>query len=308
MRIPFGGAMVRHLDPAKSVFLTGDLGFMALEPLRNKLGPRFLNAGVAEQNMVSVAAGLAKSGLEAWVYTIASFCYTRPFEQIRNDVCLHRLPVHMVGNGGGYGYGVMGASHHALEDYGTLLTLAGMHVYVPAFDEDVDPMVKRMQALGQPTYLRLGRCERPAGFAPPPYAPWRRLIEGSGPVIVYVGPLAGSHLASWLTLDPAERPEVWVVSELPLDANSIPGEFLQRIATGGELWVVEEHVAQGGFGQSLASFLLRNRLHVSGFEHFFAKGYLSGKSGSQQFYRRESGIDAASLLQFHAASIVCHSG
>lgn len=294
--------MVGELDAVKSVFVTGDLGFMALEPLRSKLGSRFLNAGVAEQNMVSVAAGLAKSGLEVWVYTIASFCYTRPFEQIRNDVCLHRLPVHMVGNGGGYGYGVMGASHHALEDYGTLLTLAGMRVYVPAFDEDIQPMVKRMQALGQPTYLRLGRCERPAGFELPPYAPWRRLIEGAGPVIVYVGPLAGSHLASWLTLDPAERPEIWVVSELPLDAGAVPVEFLRRIAGGG-LWVVEEHVEQGSFGHSLASFLLRNRVHVSSFEHFFAKGYLSGKSGSQQFYRRESGLDAASLLQFHAASV-----
>ncbi len=308
MRIPFCSAMVSELDPGKSVFLTGDLGFMALEPLRDKLGPRFLNAGVAEQNMVSVAAGLAKSGLEAWVYTIASFCYTRPFEQIRNDVCLHGLPVHLVGNGGGYGYGVMGASHHALEDYGTLLTLGGMHVYVPAFDEDVAPMVKRIQALGRPTYLRLGRCERPAGFILPPYAPWRRLIEGNGPVIVYVGPLAGSHLAAWLTLDPAERPEVWVVSELPLDTGAVPGDFLSRVAAGSELWVVEEHVAHGSFGQALTSFLLRSRVRVSGFEHFFAKGYLSGKSGSQQFYRRESGIDAASVLQFHAAGAVCQSG
>lgn len=308
MRVPFCAAMVSQLDPVKSVFLTGDLGFMALEPLRDQLGSRFLNAGVAEQNMVSVAAGLAKSGLEAWLYTIASFCYSRPFEQIRNDVCLHRLPVHLVGNGGGYGYGVMGASHHAIEDYGTLLTLAGMHVYVPAFDEDVEPMVKRMRALGQPTYLRLGRCERPVGLTLPRYAPWRKLIEGSGPVIVYVGPLVGSHLACWLTLAPEERPEVWVVSELPIDAGNVPSEFLQRIAACGELWVVEEHVAQGSFGQSLAAFLLRNRVRVCGFEHFCAKGYVSGKSGSQQFYRRESGIDAYSLLQFHAASTVYQSG
>ena len=98
------------------VFLTGDLGYSAIEPLRDAMGSRFVNAGVAEQNMISVAAGLARSGLKPWVYSIAPFAYARPFEQIRNDVCLHDLPVTIVGNGGGYGYGVMGATHHALED------------------------------------------------------------------------------------------------------------------------------------------------------------------------------------------------
>ena len=126
------------------VFLTGDLGFKALEPLRERLGARFINAGVAEQNMVSVAAGLARSGLRPWVYSIAPFVYARPFEQIRNDVCLHRLPVVLVGNGGGYGYGVMGATHHALEDYGALLCLPHLRAYVPAFDEDLRAMVERL--------------------------------------------------------------------------------------------------------------------------------------------------------------------
>src|SRR5687768_4065332 len=93
------------------VFLTGDLGFMALEPVRAAAGARFINAGIAEQNMVTVAAGLARSGLKPWVYSIAPFVFARPFEQIRNDVCLHGLPVFLVGNGGGYAYGVMGATH-----------------------------------------------------------------------------------------------------------------------------------------------------------------------------------------------------
>ena len=87
------------------------------------MGERFINAGVAEQNMVSVAAGLAKAGLRPWVYSIAPFLYARAFEQIRNDVCLHGMPVILVGNGGGYGYGVMGSTHHAIEDYGVLLSL-----------------------------------------------------------------------------------------------------------------------------------------------------------------------------------------
>ena len=91
--------------------------------------------------MVSVAAGLARSGLRPWVYSIAPFIYARPFEQIRNDVCLHDLPVRLVGNGGGYGYGVMGGTHHALEDYGALLCLQHMRAFVPAFGADLGPMI-----------------------------------------------------------------------------------------------------------------------------------------------------------------------
>lgn len=109
MRTAFCHSMVQAAKAQENlIFLTGDLGFMALEPLRDVLGGRFINAGVAEQNMVSMSAGLAKNGLKPWVYSIAPFIYARPFEQIRNDICLHCMPVVIVGNGGGYGYGVMG--------------------------------------------------------------------------------------------------------------------------------------------------------------------------------------------------------
>ena len=91
MRNAFCQALVEAASRPDFVFLTGDLGYKALEPLREAMGPRFINAGVAEQNMVSVAAGLARSGLRPWVYSIAPFVYARPFEQIRNDVCLHKL-------------------------------------------------------------------------------------------------------------------------------------------------------------------------------------------------------------------------
>ena len=156
------------------------------------MGSRFINAGVAEQNMVSVAAGLARSGLRPWVYSIAPFVYARPFEQIRNDVCLHKLPVVLVGNGGGYGYGVMGATHHALEDYGALLCLPHIRAYVPAFDADVKAMTGDLFSVGHPSYFRLGLSEEPKDATVPPYAPWRKLQDGPGWVILVTGSLAGS--------------------------------------------------------------------------------------------------------------------
>lgn len=279
------------------MFLTGDLGFRALEPLQDAMGERFINAGVAEQNMLSVAAGLASRGLEAWVYSIAPFCYARPFEQIRNDVCLHGLPVKLVGNGGGYAYGVMGASHHAIEDYGVLLTLQHMRIFIPAFASDVEPQIARMGDCPHPAYLRLGRCERPEGFTPPAYAPWRKLLDGSDAVVVAVGPIAGS-LVEILSPRPADaRPALWVLSELPLDAHPVPAPLRSQLRHSPRVLVVEEHVAQGSAGSMLARQLLHDGVDIRHFDHVCAQGYPSGDYGSQGFHRKESGLDPESLTK-----------
>lgn len=295
MRDVFCRTLVGLAPNPKFVFLTGDLGFKALEPLRDALGPRFLNAGVAEQNMVSMAAGLARQGFRPWIYSIAPFLYARPFEQIRNDVCLHNLPVVMVGNGGGYGYGVMGSTHHALEDYGCLLTLSGLHAYMPAFDHDVESIGSILMETPHPSYLRLGLSELPADTRPAPYAPWRKLLDGAGPTLAICGPLAGGILAAASNLPPAARPEIWLVAELPL-APPPPG-FLDSLRRTNHLCAVEEHTAAGGFGQTLAYHLARLGRCPARFTHRHAQGYVSGLYGSQKFHRRESALDPASILE-----------
>jgi transketolase len=294
MRAELCAALLARAGRPDMVFLTGDLGFMALEPLRDRLGARFINCGVAEQNMVGVAAALAREELEVWVYSIAPFVYARAFEQIRNDICLHGLAVRLLGNGGGYGYGVMGPTHHALEDYGVLLTLPGMTVHLPAFNEDVAPIVARAAAAAGPCYIRLGRGELPAGAVVPPYAPWRRLAAGDGPVVVAAGPLAGVAMAALAGLADV-GPELWVVSELPLTAGPPPAALAVRIAASGRLCVIEEHVAQGGVGAMLALWALDAGVGLRGFRHLSACGYPSRRYGSQAFHRRESGLDADSI-------------
>jgi transketolase len=278
------------------VFLTGDLGFQALEPLRDKLGARFINAGVAEQNMVSVAAGLAAEGLACWVYSIAPFCYARPYEQIRNDVCQHGLPVRLVGNGGGYAYGAMGATHHALEDYGALLALPGMRAIIPAFREDVDVAVQQTAKCSGPVYLRLGRCEAPPGWVPPAFAAWRRLVVGDAGVLIAVGPLAGPLVAALHARPERARPSLWALGELPIVAGDLPRALVADIERSAALVVAEEHVATGGAGEALARRLLESGVRVGRFEHVAARGYPSGGYGSQAWHRRECGLDAESLL------------
>ena len=220
MRKQLCDALVSRSAKPEMVFLTGDLGFMALEPLQETMGERFINAGVAEQNMISVAAAMASTGLETWVYSIAPFCYARPFEQIRNDIAFHKLPVKLIGNGGGYGYGVMGPTHHAIEDYGILLGLPNMSVFVPVFDEDIPAVIDRVGATARTAYLRLGRGEPPKGYVPPAYAPWRQLTSGGGQRSIAVGPLAGTYIAAFAELAESLRPNLWAVAELPLEESA----------------------------------------------------------------------------------------
>jgi transketolase len=291
-------SLVRLAAEPDFVFLTGDLGFQALEPLQRAAGERFINAGVAEQNMVSIGGGLARVGLRPWLYSIAPFLYARPYEQIRNDICLHDLPVKLIGNGGGYAYGVMGSTHHALEDYGTLLCLPHLRAFVPAFSADVPIMVECMARFPHPAYLRLGRCELPAGFELPPYAPWRQLLPGTGPAtLLIVGPLTGSILKAALDLPADRQPNLWVLSELSVTPDTVPPEFLADLRRTEHLVVVEEHVAQGGVGQMLSYCLLGMGQAPRRLTHRCAQGYLSGRYGSQVFHRRECGLDPASVLQ-----------
>jgi transketolase len=295
MRKQLCDALVARADDPSMVFLTGDLGFMALEALQAKMGSRFINAGVAEQNMISVAAAMARQGLDAWVYSIAPFCYARPFEQIRNDITFHRLPVRLIGNGGGYGYGVMGPTHHAIEDYGVLLTLPNMRVYAPVFDEDVADVVAEAGANKQSSYIRLGRGEPPAGYAVPAYAAWRHLIRGEGPPVVVMGPIAGTYIDVIRALPDNRRPNLWAVAELPLSLSPPPQALLHQIESSERVLIVEEHVSQGGLAAAMSLYMLERGLYAT-VKHLCAQSHHYPRYGSQSYLREKSGLAPQALL------------
>jgi transketolase len=292
MRKAFAQAIIREFSGADCFFLTGDLGFMALEEVRDTLGERFINCGVAEQNMIGVAAGLAREGLRVFVYSIAPFCYARPFEQIRNDLAFTGLPVCLVGNGGGYAYGHMGPTHHALEDCAVMAAL-GLRCLVPAFDADIVPLLKAER--GGPGYLRLGYEARPEGTEVPPWAPWRCLLPGNRGALAALGPLAGVAWQALFDLEEALRPAVWAVTELPLAGHAAPPRAFLDAVEGKALYVFEEHTGQGGLGMQLAHTLVTSGIRLERLIHRHALGYPSGRYGSQNFHRRECGLDADSL-------------
>jgi len=288
MRTAFAAAVIDGWNLPNHIFLTGDLGFMALEDVRRHFGERFINCGVAEQNMISVAAGLAREGFRCMVYSIAPFVYARPFEQIRNDLCFTSLPVCLAGNGGGYAYGHMGPTHHALEDCASLSAI-GVRCLVPAFKNDISAMIA---AIDSPTWLRLGREVLPEQTAAPAWSAWRKLLDGGKGNCVALGPLAGLAWEILLPLGEQERPALWACTEMPLPP--LPQNLLAAVHER-PLYVLEEHVREGGLGVSLAYALLGAGVCPSAFTHRYALKYPSGRYGSQNFHRAECGLDGNAL-------------
>jgi transketolase len=286
MRAEFARAMLALFEERQDlVFITGDLGYMALEGVAAAYGERFINAGVAEQNAVSLAAGLAREGHLPWIYSMAVFALLRPLEQIRNNVCLPRLPVKLVGNGGGYGYGIMGATHHALEDIGITRALPNLRVYVPLLATDVDQVVRRMAVDPLPNYLRLNSpAELPGEIAE--FAPWRKLKSGRRCVVVGVGPvIQGLYQLGPELLDELE---IWSVGTFPLEA--IPPELAASIRDKQRVVTIEEHYAAGGLGEALSCAMLSAGLLPGTLTCLHAAGYPSGCYGSQRWHQEENSL------------------
>jgi transketolase len=146
-------------DP-RIILLTGDLGFMVMEPFKERFPQRFINAGVAEQNMMAVATGLAEAGLRPYVYSIAPFAALRTFEFIRNGPVLHGLPVRIVGMGAGFEYGHAGSTHYALEDVGALRTLPGLTIVAPADSAQAAAAIRVTAELAGPVYYSLSKDDQ----------------------------------------------------------------------------------------------------------------------------------------------------
>jgi transketolase len=296
MRKEFSNAMEQlAMEDDSIVFITGDLGYNALENLQAKLGKRFINAGVAEQNMVGVAAGFAHKGYKVFCYSIAPFIVYRCLEQFRNDVCFNNLPVFLVGNGGGYGYGIMGSSHHTIEDLACLSGQQNANVWVPAFSDEVESVVRQIAADSRPAYLRLGAGKTtPANSIETGSFKIIHRPENADITVFALGPIANNVLAA-LSLSPelAEKVNVITALHFPLTINNDLSELIKKAPA---ILVAEEHISTGGLAQQLSVQLLEMGITTRGFKSLRAEGYPNGRYGSQAYHQKQSGLDPDSIV------------
>jgi transketolase len=257
MRNAFAEAIVAlAAEDQRVVLLSGDIGNRLFDGFKARAPGRFFNCGVAEANMIGMAAGMALCGLRPVAYTITPFITTRCLEQIRVDVCYHRAPVVIVGTGSGLSYAGLGATHHSCEDIALLRALPHMAVVCPADPVEVKLAVRAALAYPEPVYLRLGKKGEPVVHPQPPeFVIGKGIIvrPGTGACLLSTGNLLPVALraAEGLAGQGVSAQVVSLHTVKPLD-EALLAEVFARFEV---VVTVEEHSLVGGLGGAVAEWL-----------------------------------------------------
>ncbi len=286
--------LAKHDD--RIVLIVGDLGFTVVTPFMEQLPGQFLNAGVAEQNMTTMAAGMALCGKIAFTYSIANFPTLRCLEQIRNDVCYHHANVKVVSVGGGFAYGSMGVTHHATEDLAVMRALPGMVVVAPGDPAEARAATRAITAHPGPCFLRLGKAGEPnvhqteidfvLGKA-------IRLREGRDATLISTGGLLQTAVraAQRLTDEGIESRVLSMHTLKPLDTEAVLAAARETRA----IITIEEHSIIGGLGSAVAEVLAEAEQAKVAFKRIGLPSGFSPHIGSQEYLQEQHGLTAEAI-------------
>lgn len=281
-------------DP-RIVMLSGDIGNRLFDRFKARMPNRFYNCGVAEANMISLAAGLASCGLRPICYTITPFVTTRCLEQIKVDVCYHDMPVTIVGTGAGLSYSSLGSTHHSFEDIALLRVLPGMNVLAPADAPELRAALRWTFTQEKPTYLRIGKKGEPVLTDPSvPFAigKWHNLQPGSDTALLACGTVLAEVLeAARILKERGISAAVWnCASVKPLDETAL------ATVSDGPVFTFEEHSVAGGFGSAVAEYFSSSDLPRRVIRCGIPDEFLHD-CGEQEVARSHCGLDAAGIAE-----------
>ena len=273
----------------KIILVTGDLGFGVLDEYIKRFPRQYINAGVTEQSMMSLSAGLASMGYRVFVYSIGNFPTLRCLEQIRNDVCLMNNSVVIVSVGAGYSYGAQGYSHHALEDISIMRTLPNLEVLSPCNTFETKELTTLLCNSSGPAYLRLGLSkESLEGFVSPEVelGKFRLMKAGDDGAIIFTGAIGE------IAVQAAEKLSRFGV-ELALYSapfiSTVDLDTLRTIAKKGLVITLEEQAGEGGFGSSILEKLSDLNIQCKT-KRIYASRLDLLESGSQKYLQEFNGL------------------
>lgn len=308
MRTAFIQSLIAHARTNPRLFLVvGDLGYSVVEPFAAEFPDRFLNVGVAEQNMTGIAAGLAFEGYHVFTYSIANFPSLRCLEQVRNDVCYHQLPVTIVSVGAGFAYGNLGYSHHAVQDIAVMRTLPHMAIYSPADPRETQRCVDALVGSPRPSYLRIGKSGEELLY---PEIAFDEITVERRPVTVRAGDGSVAIVATGSILKEGiaaaaqlahEGIDVAVFS-CPLLAP-VSTEFFAPLWRNRTLVTLEEHVRAGGLGSILSEHSPPGIRVAS----LAVDQNMPHSVGSQAFLRSRHGLTSTHVASLCRTSLRAHA-
>lgn len=293
-------------DP-RVVLLTGDLGFTVWESFAERHPDRFFNVGVAEQNMLGLATGLAEAGYVPFAYSIATFASMRPYEFLRNGAVLHRLPVRLVGVGAGFDYGPNGVTHYALEDVGLMRLQPDLAILTPADPAQCTAAVHATGGLDGPLYFRLGRASEPVPGLDGRFSLGRADLigDGSDVALIALGTMAAEAVAA---ADELAGEGIYATVAVVSNLAPAPVADLQALVERVSVAVtVESHYVVGGIGALVAEVMAEMgapcRLVRAGVHEM-----PRGETGPSAFLNARHAIDATSLTRTVRSALVHAAG
>lgn len=298
MRTAFIETLEKLAGQDKNLWLlTGDLGFSVLENFSSKFPNQYLNMGVAEQNMVGVAAGLALSGKKVFVYSIIPFLTLRPLEHIRNDVCMQNANVKLVGVGAGFAYGQLGLTHHAIEDIAVIRSLPNINVVCPGDPWEVEMATTAIYLSKTPAYLRLGKKgesilhKRVTNFT---IGKGIIMHEGQDGTIIATGSMLETATVVYQELQSAglKFRLISMHTVKPLDEKLI----LDSANMTDAIFTLEEHNVMGGLGEAVALVFAKYALRAK-FLCFSVNDRFTKVSGTQEYLREINGLSVVDIVK-----------
>ena len=279
-------------EDSSIILVAGDLGYGVLDGFANKLPNQYINAGVTEQSMMSMAAGLASQGFRPFVYSIANFPIFRCFEQIRNDVSYMENPVTIVAVGAGLSYGNLGYSHHAIEDIAAIRSLSNFAIHSPCDSKEVEISLDLIMASPQPSYLRLGKGGEKdiSDGVLSNLSPDLITVDSHGSIL-FTGSIGSRVLLAKEILEKnGVSPQI--ISCHSLNSNSI--RELIKVVGESPIMVVEEHSNIGGFGSWIleAAEEIDMQLKITRID---LRNHETSKLGDHSFLLDEAGIRAEDI-------------
>ncbi len=278
--------------------VVGDIGFGSVEPFVEKYPDRFINIGVAEQNMIGIAAGLALSGKIVFAYSISNFPTLRCLEQIRNDVCYHNASVNIVAVGGGFSYGALGMSHHVTEDIAIMRALPNMTVVAPGDPVETELATRAIASHKGPCYLRLGRAGEPVihkqGID---FKLGRAILTRQGTDLTLIS--TGALLE--MTMQVAESLEDYGMQARVLSMPTVKPLDCEAVLMAGRetraIVTLEEHSILGGLGGAVAEILAESAEEKVLFKRIGLPSVFSAYVGDQQYLRAAYGLSKEGIVE-----------
>lgn len=284
--------------------LTGDHGYALFDAFRRECPAQYINAGIAEQNMVGMAGGLARLGFRPIVYGLSAFIPIRVVEQIKLDVAHDKLPVIFIGDGAGFVYSHLGSSHQSTEDIACARAIPNLSVCSPADRFEVTACMHMAYQSKGPTYLRLGKSDRGDVHPGAPQQIVGRLLlakTGGASDIVFIA--TGSMVRTAIDIATASYPDaaVWSVPWIkPIDASQVTS-ICQRTRV---LVVLEEHSVFGGIGSVVAE--IASEFSPAKILRIGVPDRFSHYCGTYEYLLREHGLDRAAVEQRVRAFLVAN--